>query len=76
MNKKEKSTVLIVLIKEIKQVSGLSNSEIALLVGLSHVQIYDIEKGKYSPRPANEKKLLKLHMKLVNASGFQNCYPY
>jgi len=74
--KHERRSIPIVIIKEIKQVSGLSNSGIAALTGLSHVQIYDLEKGKHSPRPTTEKKLLKLHARLVNASGYQNCYPY
>lgn len=57
--------VPITIIKEIKQVTGLSNTDIATLIGLSFVQIYDIEKGKYNPHLTTREKLYKLHKKVT-----------
>lgn len=61
--------VPIKMIREIRDVSGLSNRDIAACIGLSHVQIYDIERGKYNPHLSTREKLGRLHQKIINACG-------
>lgn len=57
------------IIKDIKKRVGLSNTDIGNLMGISFMEVYNIESGKHSPHLLTRKKLFKLHRKILKRLG-------
>lgn len=55
------------LILDLRDKTGLSFTDLSLLLGLCHTQVYDIASEKYNPSLRTRAKLFKLYSKMMRA---------